>query len=99
MIKRIVKLTFHEVHLSSFVTQFENNKRAIRAFPGCQHLELWQDTKQKNIYFTYSYWNSEEDINAYRHSDLFKGIWSKTKTMFADKPEAWSVNALEVILD
>ncbi len=41
--------------------------------------------------FTYSYWESEAHLNTYRHSDLFRETWAKTKVLFADKPEAWSI--------
>jgi heme-degrading monooxygenase HmoA len=59
--------------------------------PGCNHLELLNDIKTSNIFFTYSYWDSENDLNNYRDSELFKEVWSKTKVLFNDKPEAWSV--------
>ena len=94
MIKRIVKLTFREEEVEKFLENFEQNKLKISGFEGCRHLELWRDKKAPNIFFTYSYWESEAALNAYRHSDLFKGIWSKTKVLFSDKPEAWSIDVV-----
>jgi heme-degrading monooxygenase HmoA len=94
MIKRIVKLTFQEDQIDSFLQIFEDSQLTIATMPGCFHLELWQDTKQANVLFTYSYWASEDDLNAYRQSDFFKTTWSKTKKLFAEKPEAWSVNVI-----
>lgn len=96
MIKRIVKLTFREDETETFQKIFESKKNMIRAREGCLHLELWRDVKTPNVFFTYSFWKSESDLNAYRHSDLFKATWKKTKALFADKPEAWSV---EMIVD
>jgi len=58
-------------------------------------LELWRDANTPNIFFTYSFWNSEDDLNAYRHSELFRKTWKETKALFSDKPEAWSVEMLE----
>ena len=96
MIKRIVKLTFKEEKVDLFLENFNLNKKKIRNFEGCHHLELWNDTHQTNVFFTYSYWENEDALNAYRHSELFKGVWSKTKILFSDKPQAWSI---EVIWD
>jgi autoinducer 2-degrading protein len=91
---RIVKMSFEPSKIEEFLANFETNKHKIRAFEGCQFLELYQDQNKTNIFFTYSYWNSEKDLNNYRHSDLFKSVWSKTKPLFNAKPEAWSVDKL-----
>lgn len=97
MIKRIVKLGFKPEHIDAFKANFENNKLKIRAFEGCQYLELWQDKGDPSIFFTYSFWDNEEALNNYRHSSLFKEIWAKTKILFNQKPEAWSVNSLDQV--
>lgn len=94
MLVRIVKLCLESKHLPTFLENFEQQKDAIRNFEGCQFLELYQDKKHNNVVFTYSYWDNEVALNKYRHSDLFKGIWAITKPMFADKPQAWSVDKL-----
>lgn len=94
MLVRIVKLGIDTKHIEAFLANFEASKEKIRDFNGCNFLELYQEKDNKNVFFTYSYWTSETDLNNYRNSDLFKGIWAKTKPMFNDKPEAWSVNKL-----
>jgi heme-degrading monooxygenase HmoA len=94
MIVRIVKLTFREEEIETFKQVFEDSKDKIRNFPGVLYLELLQDTKQNNVFCTYSHWNSENDLENYRHSDLFKNTWAKTKPLFKSKPEAWSSNLL-----
>ncbi|HHS95974.1 MAG TPA: antibiotic biosynthesis monooxygenase [Phaeodactylibacter sp.] len=94
MIKRIVRLTFHHDKTEDFLLIFQNNKEKIAAFQGCTHLELWRDTKQSYVFFTYSYWESEAALNAYRHSELFQKVWAKTKVLFSEKPQAWSVELL-----
>ena len=33
-----------------------------------------------------------QDLENYRNSALFKNVWAKTKVLFNDKPQAWSVN-------
>lgn len=91
MIKRIVKLRFKAKQVDNFIEIFDTNKAKILSFKGCQHLELWQDAKDQQTFFTYSIWDSEDDLNAYRKSDFFRNIWPLTKARFASEPEAWTV--------
>ena len=94
MLVRIVKLSFELSKIEEFLTNFETNKEKIRNFEGCNFLELYRDQNRTNIFFTYSYWDSEADLDNYRHSELFKSVWAKTKPLFNAKPEAWSVDKL-----
>lgn len=94
MLVRIVKLSFHEEKIPAFLENFELMKEKIRNAPGNRFLELYQDRNNKSIFFTYSYWETEEDLENYRNSELFYDIWTYTKQFFNDKPEAWSVNKL-----
>jgi len=94
MIKRLVKMTFKVDHVEDFKAMYEEVKSRIRAFPGCEHLELLQSTDDPRIFFTYSYWNDPADLEAYRHSELFQNTWAKTKQWFDDRPAAWSVQML-----
>lgn len=93
MIIRIVKMTFDPARVSEFVKVFDASKERIRNFEGCSHLKLLNDINSPNIFFTYSHWESEDHLNAYRDSELFKTTWAQTKVLFAEKPEAWSVEA------
>ena len=94
MFVRIVKLSFHPEHCTAFLANFELMKQQIRNAPGNRLLELYQDKTNSNVFFTYSYWENESDLENYRHSELFKGVWSFTKKLFNDKPQAWSVDKL-----
>jgi hypothetical protein len=95
MITRIVKMTFRAEEVPGFLANFDAHKSAIRASDGCEKLLLLQDVKNPNIYFTYSWWQDPENLEAYRNSELFKGVWAFTKTLFAAKPEAWSTQQIE----
>ncbi len=95
MIKRIVKLTFKTSEIENFKAIFEAKKSKIRGFEGCEHLELWQDINQPNVFFTYSFWRDVSDLEKYRHSDLFKSTWKATKVLFDDKPMAWSISEVK----
>jgi len=94
MIVRIVKMTFKVDKVNDFKEVFETSKEKIRAFEGCEHLKLLQEKSEGNIFFTYSHWKSESDLNNYRRSNLFETTWAKTKILFDAKPEAWTVNKL-----
>jgi heme oxygenase (mycobilin-producing) len=94
MIIRIVKMNFREEEINSFKALFEERKSLIRNFPGCRHLELWQDKTDPRIFFTYSWWTTEEDLNQYRSSHFFDDTWKMTKQKFETKPEVWTVEPL-----
>ncbi len=95
MFIRIVKMNFKESNIASFLENFNENKEKIRNFRGCHLLELYRDKNDSNTFFTYSYWETEADLEAYRNSELFKVVWGKTKLLFNNKPEAWSVDKVE----
>ena len=96
-IKRIVRMTFQKEKIEDFLKMFNERKLRIRNFPGCLHLELWQDKKETNAFFTYSIWESEEALNHYRFSEFFKETWSITKTYFNNKPEAWTIEMYDTV--
>lgn len=83
-------MTFRAEAVEQFLEIFENSKDKIRAFPGCNHLQLLNDANAPHVYSTYSIWDGEEDLNAYRHSELFGQVWPETKRLFAEPPVAHS---------
>jgi quinol monooxygenase YgiN len=91
MLIRVVRMTFMIEHTEAFLEIFRSSEDRIRQMPGCQHLELWQDANTPNIYCTYSHWESEEALNAYRKSALFGEVWPATKALFAASAQAFSV--------
>lgn len=90
MIIRIVKMTFKPESVKDFQALFEKYKSEIADQPGCSKLSLLRDITNTNIFMTYSWWDSQEDLNNYRHSSTFGVVWPATKTLFSEKPEAWS---------
>lgn len=91
MIKRFVKMTFKTENIERFKDIFNASKNLISAMEGCNHVELLQDINNPNIFFTLSIWEDPKYLEAYRQSALFEGVWAKTKILFAEKPEAWSL--------
>lgn len=91
MLIRIVKMHFRPEKRADFLKMFKEIKDKIRHFEGCEHLELMQDYDDPNSFSTYSKWHDEGALSAYRESELFDGVWTKTKAMFSSRPVAFSL--------
>lgn len=87
-------MAFQPEQVNEFLALFELVKSKIRSFEGCEHLELWRDKSDERVFFTYSIWNSEADLDRYRFSELFKNTWTKTQKLFSKKAEAHSIERL-----
>jgi quinol monooxygenase YgiN len=88
---RIVKMHFREEETENFRALFEEVYPLISTFPGCTRLELLQDIHTPGIFFTYSFWEGPEELENYRRSELFANTWRKTKALFEQPAQAWSV--------
>ena len=97
MIIRIVKMGFYKQNIETFLSNFDETKQQIRNFEGCHFLELYRYVNDPTGFFTYSYWESEEALEAYRKSELFKMVRSKIKPLFSKTAKAWSVEKLVTI--
>jgi quinol monooxygenase YgiN len=91
MLIRIVKMSFKPSESQNFLDMFQEIKDKIRAFDGCEYLELMQDNDDAHSFSTYSKWRDDKALLAYRNSDLFDGVWAKNKAMFEKKPIAFSL--------
>lgn len=95
---RIVRMQFRPEAVETFRANFAEASPRIRAFPGCDHLELWQDPDQPEIFMTYSHWESAQALETYRHSELFRTTWAKTKVLFAERPLAFSAQSDHIVM-
>jgi heme-degrading monooxygenase HmoA len=91
MIIRIVQMEFEEGRVPEFLKIFAESRVRIRSFPGCTHLQLLQGEVDPCVFFTYSHWEKEDDLNIYRNSDLFRTVWRATRKLFRTAPKAWSL--------
>ena len=98
MITRIVRMEFRPEAVEEFLAIFNESKSLIRHFPGVQHLELHRDFQQQNVFYTYSLWDAQESLDAYRKSELFGQVWPRTKKLFAAQPMAFSLSK-EMVVD
>ena len=94
MVIRIVKLTMQEANADLFKKYFDTVHDIIRNQPGCQQLQAWQEIHQPNIFFTYSIWNEEQDLNNYRDSAFFLQFWKTVKPWFDAKAEVWTFDKI-----
>lgn len=95
MVRRIVRLEFDPERVTEFTEFFAKNRPTIASFPGCVSLDLFKDAALPNVYYTFSLWESEAALEAYRHSDTFRLLWSFAKARFAGKPLAYSLLEVE----
>jgi heme oxygenase (mycobilin-producing) len=91
MIVRIVKMEFEPEKVNTFLDLFNATRNKIAHFDGCSQVDLLPCVDKPNLFFTYSIWESEEHLEKYRNSELFKQTWAQTKVLFCSKPEAWSL--------
>ncbi len=94
MVIRIVRLHLKENRSERFKELFYASKPEILKFAGCQQVDLFVDKNDTNIYYTHSLWDTEEHLNDYRESKFFEGTWREVKKLFADKPQAFSMESV-----
>ncbi len=97
MLVRIVHMKFKPGEIEAFLENFDSIKSKIRSFKGCEKLELYRDQSDPTRFFTYSYWESEEDLNTYRSSPMFEEVWKKTRAMFSERAQAWSLDTIRTV--
>ncbi len=87
-------MTFQMECVPDFLELFNEVSDLIRQQDGCRSLVLWQDKTDPAVLFTYSQWQSDADLDRYRQSELFQQTWARTKAMFQDKAQAWSLHQI-----
>ena len=93
MITRIVQLPIdpQTENGAAFEALFNHYKGQIAGAAGCRNVKLLVSS---TCYFTYSIWENENDLEAYRHSAVFAEVWPKTKALFTGKAMAWTCDEL-----
>lgn len=87
-------MTFREESCDDFLLIFQEYHKHIRDAEGCLGLSLLRDEWNKNIFFTYSIWDSQQSLEKYRNSEVFSIVWPKTKALFVSPAEAWSTKEI-----
>ncbi len=90
MITRIVELQIQAHQIDVAKQLLKEVAPKVRSMPGCSRLEIMFGIHKKARVTTYSYWDSEKDLNDYRDSEVFQKFWKSIKPMFSEKARAWS---------
>lgn len=96
MLYRVVHMVFQEDKIKDFIHEFYKKQALIEANEGCHKVYLMEDTRNKNAMATWSLWETEEHLNAYRNSEMFAETWKTVKPMFSEKAKAYSLTKHEV---
>ena len=94
MVIRIVELSIQKDKLPFAQKYLAEVAPKVRNSPGCTHLRILMDLHNPGHITTYSHWNTEADLNAYRKSDIFNNFWSQIKPLFEAPARAWSSESL-----
>jgi quinol monooxygenase YgiN len=94
MITRIVRLTLKEEKVLDFENFVMPKMELINSFEGCINVRIFKDHELPNVFYTISEWESEENLNNYRKSELFGSIWPIVKPWFNDKTKTYTLNEL-----
>jgi quinol monooxygenase YgiN len=90
MIRRLVHMSFKPERVSDFLAIFEESCEQIRRFPGCCEVTLLQREDRPTCFTTYSLWDDDTSLQAYRQSELFRATWARVKVLFDAPPAATS---------
>ncbi len=98
MLTRIVKMHLDADRVDDFLVILHENIHKIRQFPGCHGVRVLRSLDAPDVFMTYSIWETKADLEKYRHSELFKMVWKRTKRLFASKAEAWSLEDIDYLI-
>jgi len=84
---RIVRLSLNSAYADQFLGLFEKNKSRIAGHVGCRFVYL---LRCGDTFFTVSGWDRPGDLETYRTSELFRGIWKQTRSWLSEPAQAWS---------
>ena len=88
-------MSFRPDAVETFKIIFETNWQRIKGFEGMQPRWIVAGWKPAHHFLRIVYGKIEVHLNAYRDSELFKGVWGATKALFSNKPEARTVKQID----
>ncbi|MBB3699107.1 antibiotic biosynthesis monooxygenase [Flammeovirga yaeyamensis] len=91
MLHRFVRMSFQKDRINDFKKLFHEVQPTIESFEGCQSVQLLEDADAHTKVMTFSIWEDQEALDRYRDSEFFITTWRKTKVLFEEKAEAFSM--------
>jgi quinol monooxygenase YgiN len=95
MLVRVVQLHLRPETVPVFLEVFATHQKKILENSGCISVQLLQLDQDPGHLATLSHWTNQEALDHYRHSEFFRGLWSKVKPMFSEKAQAFSYHILD----
>lgn len=75
-----------------FRDTFTNYQSQIKDFKGCMQHDIFCDKEKEEIYYSYTIWDSEKNLNKYRKSTLLKEINTNIIQYCSKDPQAWTID-------
>lgn len=94
MITRIVKMSVKKDKVKDFVRYFEKYNEEIKIFDGCEHHDFLEDKNDASVFFTYTTWKSERQIERYRRSETHRLHKQKLQEFYEKDDSAWTVEKI-----
>lgn len=85
-------MTVKEQYIDSFRKRVPVISNEVRRVSGCMHNDIFRDRNNDNIFYSYTIWSSEEDIERYLKSMYYKEIWGDIWDYFKKEPMAWKID-------
>ena len=92
MIIRVVKIPIKDASINSFIKRIPIISNEVRRVSGCIHNDIFRDKMKENIFYSYTIWNSDEDIEKYLGSQYYKDIWGDLWDYFEGTPKSWKID-------
>lgn len=91
MILRVVKMNVDEEKRDAFELFMKNLREEKLKLAGCLHFDYFHEKNNKNIFYSYTIWESEKYLKQYKKTDLFIEVVSTLKKLCTEEPKAWTI--------
>ncbi|GAC1538696.1 MAG: hypothetical protein NVS2B7_09880 [Herpetosiphon sp.] len=95
MITRLVEMEIKPEAVQEFLGLYRSVRREIQSQPGCMQVLLVQAIDRPNQFATWSSWEDEAGLEAYRRSSFFRGFWPSVRALFSSPARAQTWRPLE----
>lgn len=96
MLIRLVRMQFRPQDVATFLALYEHVEPIIAAQPGCRSVQLVRQIDDPAAFATWSVWDDQIALDAYRRSDFFRGFWPEVRALFRAPAEAVSFEQVDV---
>ncbi len=94
-VTRLVRIYFQPDKVDEFLAFYQQLRPQIARQPGCISVQLLRQANDPAAFATWSVWESQAALDAYRTSEFFRSFWPQVKTWFRQPAEAVSFDPVE----